>query len=99
MRCGLPPLYVLDHMEAYEIDIYTKHIQFKDRETWEQTRFLSYVVANNNPYRKKELPLKSIMQFPWDNEQGEKGKELNEEEIKALSEKAKAFEKYVTGNG
>lgn len=99
MQCGLSPRYVMDEMEMYEIGIYMDNLHIRNREQWEQTRFISYVVANNNPFRKKELPLKNILKFSWDDDGNDgNGETMSEEEIKNLSEKAKAFEKYVVSS-
>lgn len=95
----MPVDYVLDRMEMYEIELFMNQLHLVYQESWEQARFLSYMIANNNPFRKKELPIHDIMKFSWDNENVNGGKELNEQELEALKDRAKQFEQYISNNG
>lgn len=66
MELGISPAYVLDEMQSYEINTLLKCAHYKNRELWEQTRMIMYVIAQVNS-RKKLLP-KDVFSFPWDNE-------------------------------
>lgn len=94
LRCRLDAEYVLDRMELYEIELWMSQLNCTYSDSWEQTRLLSYMIANNNPFRKKELPMTDIMRFPWDGEDSGR-KELSEQELARLRDKAREFEEYV----
>lgn len=83
-------------MEFYEIEAYTTNLQYRTKEAWEQTRFLSYVIANSNPYRKKEIKPRDILKFQWDDE-GEEAKntQISTEDIERLKAQAEEIKKYL----
>lgn len=93
---GLSPAYVLDRMEGYEIRALFEHRDYKGRTGWEQTRLMTYVIAQTNS--RDKLTLSDIMEFPW-----EKNKEENDEDeietFHRLKAKAKAFEQYSIKHG
>lgn len=62
----MDPEYVLDRMESYEITTILKNLHLKNKDGWEQTRLVSYMVAQVNST--KELKVKDIMTFPWEKE-------------------------------
>lgn len=69
VECGLPPGYVLDKMEPYEINAALEGVEYKYRETWEQTRLICYVIAQSNSTKK--IKPTDILKFPWDNQTAE----------------------------
>lgn len=87
IKMHYPPKYVLDEMEWYEISAALDYQHFTDKESWEQNRFIAYIIAQVNS--KKRLKLEDIMKFPWDDE--DKPKEIPIEEIKRLQEKANSY--------
>lgn len=98
MEGGLDPEYVLDKMQQYEIPVLLSNINKRYRESWEQTRFISYIIAQSNS--SKKLKLTDIMSFPWDKSSERKVKRVSEvdnsEEHRArLDEEAKKFEKLL----
>ena len=95
LKCNIPVDYVMDRMEMYEIELFMNQLHLVYQESWEQARFLSYMIANNNPFRKKELPITDIMKFSWDDKENNGGKELDEKELNALKDRAKQFEKFI----
>ena len=82
-----PPEYVLDRMEWYEIDAALEYQYYAYRETWEQARFIGFVLAQTNS--KKRLKIEDIIKFPWDSEN--QPQEIPIEDIKRLQEKANSF--------
>lgn len=64
LEAGLPPGYVLDEMETYEVSAIFERMHTRYRESWEQTRFLAYVIAQGNS--RKKLKLKDLIEFPWE---------------------------------
>lgn len=66
MEGGLNPKYVLDEMEQYEINPLVTNIYKKEKESWEQTRMLGYIIAQSNSTKK--LKATDIIKFPWDDD-------------------------------
>lgn len=87
---GLAPEYVLDKMQMYELEPLISNLHKKDRNSWEQSRMIAYVIAQCNSTKK--LKPTDIMQFTWDTT-GETS--ISNEDIKRLKEKAK---QYTTHN-
>ena len=63
---GMDPIYVLDQMDLYEIEIALGGLYLKDRESWEQTRLVLYSIAQSNT--KERINPKDMIHFPWDDE-------------------------------
>lgn len=87
LSLGLSPEYVLDKMEFYEITALLKKSYMKDRQMWEATRILAFIIAQCNS--SKKLNMKQIMKFDWDDENV---KEISQKEIDDIAETAKMFE-------
>jgi len=78
---------VLDEIENYEINALMKYNYLNEKESWEQTRLISYLIAQVNS--KKHLELADIIKFKWDVENDEKEivtKEEREELIKKANQ-------------
>ena len=58
---------MLDRAEVYELDILTDKFNKENRESWEQTRFIAYIIAQTQAYKKK-YKMTDIIKFPWDDE-------------------------------
>lgn len=74
-------------MESYEINALMKYQFLNSKESWEQTRLISYLIAQVNS--KKHLELSDIIKFKWDDENEEKeivSKEEREELIKKANQ-------------
>lgn len=82
MQLGISPEYVLDRMEMYEVRVLLKNMHLKSKESWEQTRLMSYMTAQTNSTQKMEV--KDIMTFPWEKE--EAPEETQEERADVLEE-------------
>ena len=78
---------MLDRAEWYELDILFKRYNESIREQWEQTRLISYVIAQTQT--KKKLKLSDILEFEWDKK--EEVIEDKEEFLKRL----KMFENQI----
>lgn len=54
-------------MNFYELYDLLQFVPYVNRQEWEQTRFLSLVIAQK--FCKKRLKLRDMMKFPWEVEQ------------------------------
>jgi hypothetical protein len=91
---GLSPDYVLDKMQMYELEALISCLYQKNRESWEQTRLLAYILAQVNSTKK--LKPSDILSFVWDNEN--KGNtSISNEDVKRLKEKAKQYTNKYNG--
>lgn len=61
----MPPAYVLDDMQLYEVPYLIKAISKKDRPAWERTRYASLIVANAFGAK---IKMKDLA-FPWEQEE------------------------------
>jgi hypothetical protein len=66
-----------------------------NRESWEQTRLLGYIIAQSNST--KTLKQTDILRFPWDEEE-KKDTSVTNEDMKRLRAKAKALESQLNTN-
>ena len=92
LECGIPPKYVMDEMEMFEIRSIIKHKHLKYKESWEMTRFVAWITAQVNST--KQIELQKVLKFPWEKETEEKNT-ITKEEIEALKEKAKQYQKFL----
>lgn len=79
----------MDELQSWEVNELFESLNYADCASWEQTRWLMYVVAQVNS--KKKLKLQDIMNFPWDRQQTQTT--ISNEDIKRLKERAMKFEK------
>jgi hypothetical protein len=61
---GLPPKYVLDEMQFYEVDSLLDSYYLKHKDSWEQARLIAYMTARVNS--KGDLSPDDIMKFHWE---------------------------------
>lgn len=88
---GVSPSYFLDKMTFGEVEAFLTGFNRRNRDAWEQTRIIGYIIAQANSTKKLEQT--DILRFPWDEESTErKDTHVSEEEIKRLREKAKLME-------
>ncbi len=59
--------YFMDKCSVWELNDHYDNIKYADRNDWEQTRLLMYVIAQTNTSKKLDIK-KDIMTLPWDNE-------------------------------
>lgn len=75
-------------MQFYEVEALIENLWMKDKESWEQTRTISYVTAQCQSTKK--LDMKEMMTFPWENKVEKV--EDTPEEIEMMRKEMKAME-------
>lgn len=96
LQHGLSPAYVLDEIQAYEIQALMKYSYFRNKESWEQARLISYLIAQT--HSTKKLKLEEIVKFPWE-QQDEKqhiSERITQYDIDFLEKQAEEMKKYLT---
>lgn len=74
----------------YELEPLLTNLHKRNKESWEQTRQITYVIAQTNS--SKKLKPTDIMKFVWDDEDSDTS--ISNEDIKRLKDKAK---QYING--
>lgn len=92
---GIAPDYFLDKMDFIEAESFLDGLNRRNRESWEQTRLLGYIIAQSNST--KTLKQTDILRFPWDEEE-KKDTSVTNEDMKRLRAKAKALESQLNTN-
>lgn len=95
LQLHLPPEYVLDKMEFFEIRAIMKHKYYAHKDTWEQSRLIAYLIAQVNS--KNKLKLSDIIEFPWDKE-NDNANAISNEQITKLREDAKEVASMLQKN-
>ncbi|MFK2699123.1 hypothetical protein ACIXR5_06720 [Bacteroides fragilis] len=91
---GIAPDYFLDRMTLAEVRYFLEGLGRRNRESWEQTRIIAYVIAQANST--KQLKQSDVLRFPWDEADDEKKcTPVTDEEVKRLRAKAKLIEKEM----
>ena len=88
-RGSLPPSYVLNEAEPYEIAMLIRGLQIKEKDSWEQTRMIAYTTAQVNCT--KRLKATDIMRFPWDEDSKGTDTVVSTEDMERLRLKAQNF--------
>ncbi|MDR1582065.1 MAG: hypothetical protein LBS55_02210 [Prevotellaceae bacterium] len=88
---GLQPDYVMDRMPFYEINIAIDGLYLKNRQSWEQTRMICYVIAQTNS--KKRIKLTDIMKFWWEDKKNDENTHVSDDEAKRLNDKLNEYVK------
>ena len=71
-----------------------KNIQNKNKDSWEQARLISYIIAQTNSTKK--LKPQDILKFSWDSENNDDAiKTVSNEDIIRLKEKANQYIKII----
>ncbi len=74
----------MDQLQDWEVYDFYNMLQYADANSWEQTRWLMYVIAQVNS--RKQLKVTDILNFSWD--QTQKNTTITDDEIKRHKEKA-----------
>lgn len=74
-------------MEIYEINAAMQYSYYAHKDSWEQARLVSYMIAQTNS--KNRLNVTDIVKFKWDEE--DKDEQVTTEEINRLIEKSKQY--------
>lgn len=93
IELGLSPEYFLDKMQFYEIPIMVRNMNLKHKDSWEQTRFISFITAQVNS--SKKLKPSDLMVFSWDEEVEDKSKSISNEDRERLKNKSKQYENKI----
>ena len=84
-------------MDFIEVESFIDGLNRRNRESWEQTRLLGYIIAQSNST--KTLKQTDILRFPWDDVTDEnKDTSVTDEEIERLRAKAKIVESQLNAN-
>lgn len=83
------PDYFFDVMQMYELNEILKNYQYHFRNEFEQTRIISYVIAQSNSTKK--LKSTDVLKFEWDNTDinDTEKKQFTKEDIEMYRAKAK----------
>lgn len=80
LKGGIDPYYVFNKMELYEARALYGTLNMKDKESWEQTRFLGYLIANLNGVKLNKPS--DLLKFDWDSETPIENEEEKVDEIR-----------------
>ena len=75
-------------MEMYEISAIMKYQYLAIKESWEQARFLGYIIAQCNS--KKKLKPSDVISFYWEKEK-EADTAISNQDIERLKKKAQEY--------
>ena len=89
IQLGYSPEYVLDRMEWYEVNAALKYSYYGIKDGWEQSRFISYLIAQVNS--KKKLTLDDITKFYWEKETVDTDTKITKKDIDRLNKMAEAY--------
>ena len=79
-------------MDFIEVESFIDGLNRRNRETWEQTRLLGFIIAQSNST--KTLKQTDILRFPWDEEE-KKDTCVTDECMKRLRVMAKEVESQL----
>lgn len=79
-------------MDFIEVESFIDGLNLRNREAWEQTRLLGFIIAQSNST--KTLKQTDILRFPWDEEE-KKDTSVTDEEMQRLRAKAKEVESQL----
>lgn len=82
-------------MDFIEVESFIDGLNRRNRESWEQTRLLGFIIAQSNSTR--TLKQTDILRFSWDEEE-KKDTSVTDEEIQRLRAKAKEVESQLNPN-
>lgn len=82
-------------MDFIEVESFIDGLNRRNREAWEQTRLLGFIIAQSNST--KTLKQTDILRFPWDEEE-KKDMSVTDEEMQRLRAKAKEVESQLNTN-
>lgn len=83
-HCGISPNYFFDEMCNSEVDVLLTEYNRSYQNTWEQTRFTSYIIAVGNG-AKLTAP-KDLITFGWEQDEKVKPVKMNAEEFTNFKE-------------
>lgn len=93
IELGLSPEYFLDKMQFYEIPTIVRNANLKNKDSWEQARFISFITAQVNSTKKMKPT--DLMVFSWDNEVVDTSKSISNDDRERLKNKSKQYENKI----
>ena len=87
--------YFMDELQVWEVNDIYNMLQYADTTSWEQTRWLMYVIAQVNS--RKQLKVTDILKLPWDGDSVH-NTTISDKDIARLKNKAKLLEKELCNN-
>lgn len=82
-------------MDFIEVESFIDGLNRRNRESWEQTRLLGFIIAQSNST--KTLKQTDILRFTWDEEE-KKDTSVTDKEMQRLRAKAKEVESQLNPN-
>ena len=82
----------MDQLQDWEVYDFYNMLQYADVTSWEQTRWLMYVIAQVNS--RKQLKVTDILNFSWDDSK-QKNTTITDNDIKRLKEQAEMIGKKI----
>ena len=73
-----------------------KYSYYRNKESWEQARLISYLIAQT--HSTKKLKLEEIVKFPWEqkDEKQHISEQITQDDIDFLEKQAEEMKKYLT---
>ena len=85
----------MDKMELYEAKAVMDYDYYSYKDSWEQARLISYMIAQTNSTKK--LKLSDILEFYWDQETDKADTSLSNDDVERLRQKAQQYELLFNG--
>lgn len=82
----------MNNLQQWEVNDIIENLGYTDRNSWEQCKINSYIIAQVNS--RKKINKDSFMQFKWNEEtvdEEEHDYEISNEEIERLKQLSKTF--------
>ena len=90
---NLPPAYVMDQMEMYEVNCLMSHLYLASKDSWEQARLVGYIGAQT--HSTKKMNITDIATFPWEEQNKTHDTSISNEDKQRLEQKAKQLEQLM----
>ena len=88
----MPPGYVMDEMEMYEVNCLLSNLYLVTKDSWEQARLVGYIGAQT--HSTKKMSVSDIVSFPWEDTERHDTSMSNADK-RRLEQKAKELEKMM----
>lgn len=86
--------YFFDRMKIYELEEVLEMLEYSYKQSWEQTRFNSFITAQMNSTKK--IKPQDIIKFSWEKDsEDNKDKTISNDDINRLREKSELMKKYL----
>lgn len=89
----MPPEYVMDKMEMYEMGCLMPFLYLASKESWEQARLMGYISAQT--HSTKKMSVSDIVSFPWEKDTKSHDTSMSNADKRRLEAKAKQLEQLM----